>query len=243
MAPGIQQRMFMKQQLLSALLTIGLCFPCYALTPINSAAADAAFAQNFPKINLNNPPNPNQNTTSSTQPASQLWNLQDVDIRTLIDQVSKETGKNFIVDPRVQGKVTFVSNTPLLSDELYHVFLAILSTHGFAATPSRNAIKIVPIYEANFQPVPAVRPSSTPTDDEFVVQVAAIQNLNASQLATTLRPLLPPSSQIVAYPQTNSLIISGAADKMAQIDQIIKGLDQPTASNIEIIPLHYAIAT
>lgn len=177
-------------------------------------------------------------------PKSQLWNLQDVDIRTLIEQVSKETGKNFIVDPRVQGKVTFISSTPLISDELYQVFLAILSAHGFAATPSSHAIKIVPIYEANYQPVPTVRPKATNTDNgEFIVQVAAVQNLSASQLATTLRPLLPPSSQIVAYPQTNSLIITGSSDKMAQIDQIIKGLDQPTASNIEIIPLHYAIAS
>jgi general secretion pathway protein D len=223
----------MKQYLLIVLFTIGLSFPCYAISPTNSDA-DAAFRQAAPQINKNASPNTR---------SSQLWNLQDVDIRTLIDQVSKQTGKNFIVDPRVQGKVTFVSNTPLLSDELYQVFLAILSTHGFAATQANHAIKIGPIFEANYQPLPTVRPSNTPGDNRFVVQVAAIQNLNAGQLATTLRPLLPPSSQIIAYPQTNTLIITGPADKMTQIDQIIKGLDQPTASNIEIIPLHNAIAT
>ncbi len=241
----------MKQYLLLALLTIGLCFPCYAISPTNAASDEATPSQIAPKIIQNKNadevftktlPQINQNAVKPYQSA-QLWNLQDVDIRTLIDQVSKQTGKNFIVDPRVQGKVTFISSTPLLSDELYQVFLAILSTHGFAATQANKTIKIGPIFEANYQPIPTVRPSNTPSDEQFVVQVASIQNLNATQLATTLRPLLPPSSQIVAYAQTNSLIITGPADKMTQIDQIIKGLDQPTASNIEIIPLHYAIAT
>lgn len=234
----------MKRLFILILIIFGLSFSCYATSPNNSSTitADPAFAQ---QPTLNNTPSPATQTQNPSQPKSksQLWNLQDVDIRTLINQVSKQTGKNFIVDPRVQGKVTFISNTPLLSDELYQVFLSILNTHGYAAASSNNSIKIVPIFEANYQSVPTVRPQTTATNNDFVVQVAAVQNLNASQLATTLRPLLPPSSQIIAYPQTNSLIISGPANKMTQIDQIIKGLDQPTAGNIEIIPLHYAIAT
>ncbi len=250
----------MNRLLIVVLIIVGLSFPCFAFLSNNPNVKNQANAlptsplplppqlQHLPQIppppqwNPNITPPQNQ-TASQPQAKSQLWNLQDVDIRTLINQVSKETGKNFIIDPRVQGKVTFISNTPLLSDELYQVFLAILNTHGYAATTTKNAVRIVPIYEANYQPVPTVRPINTVVNNEFVVQVAAVQNLSASQLATTLRPLLPPSSQIIAYPQTNSLIISGPSDKMTQIDQIIKGLDQPTASNIEIIPLHYAIAS
>ena len=71
-------------------------------------------------------------------------NLNQVDIRTLIDTVADATGKNFILDPAVRGQVTVVSGRPMGSDELYRVFLSILEIHGFATVPGDQVIKIVP---------------------------------------------------------------------------------------------------
>ena len=71
-------------------------------------------------------------------------NLKDADISALISTVAEVTDRNFIIDPRVKGKVTVVSTRPMDSDEVYQVFLSILKVHGFAAVPSGEVIKIVP---------------------------------------------------------------------------------------------------
>lgn len=71
-------------------------------------------------------------------------NLKDADINALVESMSVLTGKNFIVDPRVKGRVTIISAKPMDEKELYEVFLAVLSVHGFAAVPSGKVIKIVP---------------------------------------------------------------------------------------------------
>ena len=63
-------------------------------------------------------------------------NLKDADINALIGTVAEVSGKNFIVDPRVKGKVTVISSRPMDAGEVYEVFLSILKVHGFAAVPS-----------------------------------------------------------------------------------------------------------
>jgi len=67
-------------------------------------------------------------------------NFSNADLLAVINSVSQITGKNFIIDPRVKGKVTVISAKPLNEDEVYNVFLSILQVHGFATVPTENAI-------------------------------------------------------------------------------------------------------
>src|SRR5580658_644928 len=83
-----------------------------------------------------------------TVPPGRLWNLQDADILSVINEVSQETGKNFVVDPRVSGKVTLISSKPLRQSEVYDVFLSVLSLLGYAAIPSGDVVRIVPNMES-----------------------------------------------------------------------------------------------
>jgi general secretion pathway protein D len=83
-------------------------------------------------------------------------NLKDADINALVESMSVLTGKNFIVDPRVKGRVTIISAKPMDEKELYEVFLAVLGVHGFAAVPSGNVIKIVPAAGAKQESIPTV---------------------------------------------------------------------------------------
>lgn len=83
-------------------------------------------------------------------------NLKDADIRAVIATVSEMTGKNFIVDPRVKGKVTVLSSKAMDADEVYQVFLSILNIHGFATIPGKGAIKIVPEVSAKQGAVPTI---------------------------------------------------------------------------------------
>ena len=170
-------------------------------------------------------------------------NLKDADISALISTVAEVTGKNFIIDPRVKGKVTVVSSRPMDSDEVYQVFLSILKVHGFAAVPSGAVIKIVPDVNAKQDSIPTVDNRKGPRGDEMVTRVVQVDNIAAAQLVPILRPLVPQQGHLAAYPATNVLIISDRAANVARLVSIIERIDQVSDSEIEVIPLEHASAT
>eukprot|EP00456_Euglypha_rotunda_P005995 TRINITY_DN11019_c0_g1_i1.p1 TRINITY_DN11019_c0_g1~~TRINITY_DN11019_c0_g1_i1.p1 ORF type:complete len:153 (-),score=46.61 TRINITY_DN11019_c0_g1_i1:10-468(-) len=104
-------------------------------------------------------------------------NLKDADISTLIATVSEVTGKNFIVDPRVKGKVTVVSSSPMDSAGVYETFLAVLQVQGFAAIPAGEAIKIVPETNARWDGGGLNASGAGLPIDEVVTHVYNIQKI------------------------------------------------------------------
>jgi len=100
-------------------------------------------------------------------------NLKDADIGALIGTVAEVTGRNFIIDPRVKGKVTVISSQPMNSEEVYQVFLSILKVHGFAAVPSGAVIKIVPDVNAKQDGIPTASDNSPGRGDEMVTRNSA----------------------------------------------------------------------
>jgi general secretion pathway protein D len=155
--------------------------------------------------------------------------------------VSQITGKNFIIDPRVKGKINVVSSKPLNADEVYNVFLSILQVHGFATVPTENAIKIIPDATAKQSATPSSSASRNP-GDQLITRVLQINHINAAQLVPILRPLVAQQGHLAAYPTTNVLIISDRADNILRIDRIIAQMDQEVDSDIEIIKLRHAFA-
>ena len=170
-------------------------------------------------------------------------NLNDADIGALISTVSAVTDKNFIVDPRVKGKVTVISSRAMNSDEVYQVFLSILKVHGFAAVPSGEVIKIVPDVNAKQDGIPTVNDRNPGRGDEMVTRVVQVDNVTAAQLVPILRPLIPQQGHLAAYPATNVLIISDRARNVERLVSIIRRIDQVSDSEIEIIPLNHASAS
>ncbi|HEX4045903.1 MAG TPA: type II secretion system secretin GspD [Gammaproteobacteria bacterium] len=175
-------------------------------------------------------------------PATRLWNLQDADILSVINEVSQETGKNFIVDPRVSGKISLISTKPLKSTEVYQVFLSVLSMLGYSAIPSGHVVKIVPNMESGEQATPVVMHNSPGKGEEVVVRVIPLQNVTASQLIPVLRPLLPQWSNISAYTPGNVLILLGRAGNLDRIYQIVQDVDKASTSGIQMIHLQHASA-
>lgn len=180
---------------------------------------------------------------SSSNPHTRLWNLQNADILSVINAISRETGKNFIVDPRVQGKVTLVSSKPMDANEIYQVFLAVLQTHGFSAVPSGNIIKIVPENDAKQQQTPIADAANPGQGDEVVVRVIPVTNIPSEQLLPIIRPMLPQPNDVSAYSPTNSIIVSGRASKVSSIADLIHKIDTENSSNMQVIPLHHATAS
>ncbi|HEC19629.1 MAG TPA: type II secretion system protein GspD [Gammaproteobacteria bacterium] len=169
-------------------------------------------------------------------------NFKDADIRAVISSIAEVTGKNFIIDPRVKGKVTLISNRAMSKGEVYKVFLSILEVHGYSAIPSGKAIKIVPDADAKHSAMPFASPKRPGKGDEAVTRVIEIQHVTAAQLVPILRPLVPPQGHLAAYPQSNVLIISDRAANIARLVKIIKRIDQPTSGEIEIVQLENAVA-
>lgn len=169
-------------------------------------------------------------------------NLKDAEISTLIATVSEVTGKNFIVDPRVRGKVTVVSSSPMDAAGVYETFLAVLQVQGFAAIPAGDAIKIVPETNARTDGGGLISNGRGVPLDEIVTHVYSVQNVSASQLVAILRPLISQSGHFAAYAGNNSLIISDRASNVTRIERLIAQIDQSGDRQIDVIKLENAAA-
>ncbi len=170
-------------------------------------------------------------------------NLKDANISAVISTISEITGKNFIVDPRVKGKVTIISSFPMDEKEIYQVFLSVLDVHGFAAIPSGHIIKIVPDAKAKQNALPLVDSDHPGVGDEMVTRVIDLHHVAASQLVPILRPLVPQQGHLAAYVPSNILIISDRASNIERLVKIIARIDVSSSDAIEIIPLQYASST
>jgi general secretion pathway protein D len=176
------------------------------------------------------------------KPEGRLWNLQDADILSVINEVALETGKNFIIDPRVTGKITLISSKPINPNEVYDIFLSVLSLLGYSAIPSGDVIKIVPNMESSEYATRVASRKNPGQGDEVVVRVIPLENVTANQLIPVIRPLLPQWSNITAYTPGNVLILVGRASNLERILTIINNIDRTADNTIEIVPLRQASA-
>ncbi|MBV1915808.1 MAG: type II secretion system secretin GspD [Pseudomonadales bacterium] len=170
-------------------------------------------------------------------------NLVDAEIRTVIATISEATGKNFLVDPRVKGKVTVISSIPLDGDALYDVFLSILEVHGYAAIENDGIVKIVPQNMAKQSSIPIETDSSNYDGAQKITKVLRLEHVSAAKLIPVLRPLVPKEGHMAAYIPANALIISDSAANIARLGRIVESIDKPTNSSIEVVQLKKASAT
>ncbi len=169
-------------------------------------------------------------------------NMRDADIRSLIQWVADNTGKNIVVHRDVQGKVTVLSPQPLSPDEAYQVFLSVLQVHGFAAVETPEALKILPIALASNNAPPYANNNTRKPDSDMVVSVLKIENVPAVEMSETLRPLLSREAVLTPYAATNALVIADHARNIESARRLIKQLDVASDTAIELISLKYADA-
>ncbi len=165
-------------------------------------------------------------------------NLRNTDLREFITQVSAISGKSFVIDPRIKGNVTVVSNTPMDADSVYELFLSVLRVHGFAAVPSGNTTKIV-------QQVLA-KQSGNPYDfenvntEELITRVVPVTNAPAKELVKILRPLIPQHGHVAGLETPNVLLISDYASNINRLERIVRKIDVSDNQHIKIIDLKEA---
>ncbi|GMV29253.1 MAG: type II secretion system protein GspD [Rhodanobacteraceae bacterium] len=200
------------------------CLLAFAL----SLAAASAIAQPPP-------------SAAGNPPGTHTLNLKDADIQALIATVSEITGKNFIVGPNVQGKVSVISARPMQPDEIYDVFLSVLRVHGYAAVPAGSMIKIVP--EAMAQAEGGNSVATAESGDAIVTQIVPLRHVAAAELVPILRPLLPQGAQLIAHQTSNSLVVSDRASNVQRVAGIIARIDTVSDTEVEVLPLQHANAS
>ncbi|HLZ98716.1 MAG TPA: type II secretion system secretin GspD [Steroidobacteraceae bacterium] len=169
-------------------------------------------------------------------------NYKDADLSQIIQAVSEVTGKNFIIDPRVNAKVTMLSATPMSPAAFYEAFLAVLQVYGYVAVPAGKVIKIIPNTDARQLPSIDLPNDVSPTSDEIVTQIITMKNVSAAQLVPLLRPLIPQQGHLAAYPSGNMLIISDRASNVNRIMKIIARMDESGDEPVDVIALRNATA-
>ncbi|HEY1315499.1 MAG TPA: type II secretion system secretin GspD [Steroidobacteraceae bacterium] len=183
------------------------------------------------------PAKPQQDTPTITP------NYKDADLSQIIQAVAEVTGKNFIIDPRVNAKVTMLSATPMSPAAFYEAFLSVLQVYGYVAVPAGKVIKIVPNTDARQLPANDLPASVSSSSDEIVTQIITVKNISAAQLVPILRPFVPQYGQLTAYPSGNMLIISDRASNVSRIVRIVERMDSSEDEPIEVIALHNASAS
>ncbi|OYU13896.1 MAG: type II secretion system protein GspD [Alphaproteobacteria bacterium PA4] len=153
--------------------------------------------------------------------AQQTVNLRDADVRAYIQDVSRATGRTFIIDPRVQGKVSVVSEKPLGRDAYFELFLATLRANGLVVSPaSGGAFRISPTEGA------ATQAGGGSGVNRFVTQVFRLDAIDAASAVETLRPLVSREGQVTANRSGNAVIVADFADNVARIRALVGQIDR-----------------
>jgi general secretion pathway protein D len=169
-------------------------------------------------------------------------NFVNADIQSVIKTVGQHTGKNFIIDPRVNGTVNIVSDKPVSKELLYQIFLSALRVQGYAAVEEGNFVKIIPEAEAKASAGPVGDQAAKASGDRIVTQVFVLQNESAVQLVPVLRPLVTANNFIGAYPPNNAIIITDYAENVRKIERIVRSIDLPSAGDVQVVRLSNASA-
>jgi len=171
--------------------------------------------------------------------------FDDVDILLFIKFMSEVTGKNFVIDQKVKGKVTIVSPTKISVDEAYRVFESVLEVHGFTTVEAGRIIKIVPSVVARGKSIETrLKEEVESAEDRVVTQVIRLDYANPDELKRLFAPLISKSSVTVSYPPTNMLLITDVLSNIERLLRIIKAIDVVgIGEEISVVPLQYASAS
>ena len=206
-----------------------LCTVALAVHLLGAACAPAAFAQDAPRRG---------------EPIT--LNFTNAEIESVARTMAVVTGRDVVVDPRVKGTINLQTDRPITPAAAFNQFAAALRLQGFAIVQSEGLYKVVPEADAKLQSN-AVSTSSSATaslaGNQIATQVFKLNYESANNLLPVLRPLIAPNNTINVNPGTNSLVITDYAENMRRLARIIAALDVPNASDVEVIPLKYSVAT
>ena len=212
---------------------------CGVIALLFAALAPAAFAQEEVRVGADG------KRFSEGDELVQL-DFRDVELAVVIEAIAKITGKNFIYDDRVRGRVTIVSPTEVTAEQAYAVFESVLKVKGFTAVPGPGGVlKIVPVRDAKESSIETVkdgRPS--PNRDQFVTRLVPLRYIDAEAITNTIKPLVSKDASMVAYAPTNTIILTDTEANIRRLLTIFEAIDiRSYKEELAVIKVKYADAS
>lgn len=162
-------------------------------------------------------------------------NFRDADIRSVIESVAEITGKSFVLDPRVKGKVTIIAPEAIDSDLLYQAVLSAIQVQGFQAVEDGVVTRILPFNQAfNF--------AGGSGDNQLITKVIKIDNVQVATLVPVLKPVMSSGARLNAFAQSNSMVVTDVKSNIVLLESLIAELDDPSLNAVEVVALEHISA-
>ncbi len=185
-------------------------------------------------------------TTKRSTPGKPFVTIDfdNVDIAIFVKFISELTGKNFVIDKAVKGKVTIISPTKISVKEAYRVFESVLEVHGYTTVPAGSVTKIVPAVAARSKAIETrLRAEGISPEDKVVTQLIPLRYADPNELKKLFAPLISKSSVLVSYPPTGMLIITDVLSNIKRLLRIVDAIDvEGIGEEISIVPLEHSMA-
>jgi general secretion pathway protein D len=190
----------------------------------SNAALDDITNENFPEI-------------------IESFDFPNGEITDVIKTISELTGKNFIIDPGVRGKITIIAPSKITVAEAYKAFLSSLSINGYTIVPSGNFLKIKSARDAQRDSIETYSGQYFPNSDQMITRIIHLKHISAEQVNKDLRILPSKYGEMSVYAPTNSIILSDYGSNIERVMRIINQLDIPGfEEQLEVIPIKFAKA-
>lgn len=171
------------------------------------------------------------------------FDFPNVEITDVINAISSLTGKNFIIDPGVRGKITIVAPSKITVAEAYKAFLSALAINGFTVVPSGSFLKIKNARNAQRDSIETYSGDYYPNSDQMITRIIHLKHISADQVNRELRILSSKDGEMSVYTPTNSIILSDYGSNIDRVMKIISQLDVPGFDEqLEVIRIKYAKA-
>ncbi|MGJ7498842.1 type II secretion system secretin GspD [Variovorax sp. ZT5P49] len=187
-------------------------------------------------------------TTSTATPARQpaagtegkaVMNFVDADIQSVISALSRFLGRNFLMDPRVKGQITLVSDGEIPSATAYDMLVSALRMRGFTIVDVGKVSRVVPVADAKLQggSVNAAAPGGG-----IATRTFRLAYENAEALVPVLKPMIAPENSIAAYAANNTLVITDYVDNLERIARIVESIDTPASLDTDLVKVRNGVA-
>jgi general secretion pathway protein D len=172
------------------------------------------------------------------------FNFPDADIMDIAKTLGRLTGKNFIFDKDVKGRISIISNSPITVGDAWKAFLTALDMNGFALIPSGKYIRIARQRDARDKQLKTYTGDYSPDTDALITRVFPLKYIDAEEVARTFRSFMPANSRIIPYEQTNTVIVTDTGSNIAKLNKMLEILDvEGYDAGIEVIPVKFASAS
>ena len=163
-------------------------------------------------------------------------NFRDAEIRSVIESVAEITGKSFVLDPRVKGKVTIIAPEAIDADLLYSAALSSLQVQGFQAVDDGVVTRILPFNQAfTFS-------GGESGNNKLITKVIKIQHSQVTTLVPVLKPVMSSGSRLQSFAQSNAIVVTDIASNIKRLEKLVAELDDPEQTAIEVVTLKHISA-